>query len=69
MFRPKKVAGKLWANGTQNRFGPAKPSIEESAPTFMPALSAKEQRWQCNSHTVLQKLMVSESAKLLVWSS
>ena len=67
MFRPKKVVGLFWANGTQIDLG--QPSIEESAPTFMPALSAEEQRWQCNSHTVLHKFMVSESAKLLVWSS
>ena len=67
MFRPKKVVGLLWANGTQIDLG--QPRIEESAPTFTPALSDKEPRWQCNSHTVLHKFMVSESAKLLVWSS
>ena len=39
MFRPKKVVGLLWANGTQIDLG--QPSIEESAPTFMPALSDK----------------------------
>ena len=39
VFRPKKVVGLFWANGTQIDLG--QPSIEESAPTFMPALSDK----------------------------